>query len=360
MKTSLISKKSVAISAVLLLAATIVPSSASATTTEEPEDNVVTVLIDLGEDDGSDEEFCEGSSVLNIPDEAPISASLNTKIPGIANPTLGDIISYWFPYQGAGVRIDTMLEFVNQGVVSPSGADLETIQSIAYETQILDGYDDVPIDGGLTESVARYRTQYSMYDLTEDGIIDASDSPGFLSETRRAYTTDWFEVSFDADDCEVNSAFVERVAILEVGRGELMHSTNGGSTWNVAEIPDDLDRELLSSEVVSMGTSRLRLKTNLVGGLISLPLSVAWEPAAYMEDGNLVFDSEGYGMWPVAFGDEASIEMKAIVEIMGTAKPTGMYRNSYYYQLTVLDDQYIGEELLYILGCNLGAYYCGP
>jgi hypothetical protein len=93
----------------------------------------------------------------------------------------------------------------------------------------------------------------------------------------------------------------------------------------------------------------LKIRTNLIGGLVSLPYEAAWDT---------ITDFADYDSWdvdPVAFGQEGSAEMRAMMNIYG-ASPTGIYRANYYYQLEVNDEEYFFDEFGYF-GCFFGGCY---
>jgi hypothetical protein len=122
-----------------------------------------------------------------------------------------------------------------------------------------------------------------------------------------------------------------------------MRAPTEGAAWNNAEIVLD---DWYAPTLENRAEAYLKIKTNLIGGLISLPYSVAWETTEDFSDIE--------GAWyvePISFGDEGSAQMKSVMSIYG-ADPSGIYQTNYYYQLEVNDEEYFDEFEWF--GCFLG------
>jgi hypothetical protein len=320
------------------------PTSVNAETTDF-EDNEVTVEVDLGS--GPDPELCEGFASLTVPG-ATLPATLNRRVDGNSSPTMADLLGYyWGEYNSYDQTADELyddedlqasLDDLNDvpdldwrvsfnAVKDPIDATIDTLVSIDYEPVVSDG---VP-------------TVYLVQDLDEDGDIDIADAPEFLTETRRSYSTDWFTISYDANDCLES----DDMAVVMVTRTPTLRAANDGAEF----VESELTWEDSPYDVSVEGKSEayLKIRTNLIGGLVSLPYEAAWDS---------ITDFADYDSWdvdPVAFGDEGSAEMRSMMNIYG-ASPTGIYQANYYYQLEVNDEEYFFDEFGYF-GCLLGG--CG-
>lgn len=333
-------KTSLSLLLVATLAATIMPTSVNAETTEFA-DNEVTVEVDFGPG-GPDQELCEGFASLDVPSDT-MTATLNRRVNGIVSPTVLDVLAYWwgeydFDDNSAGIYdngdLQNSMNILNNtagyewaadwnAVTDPEAATVDNLISITY----------VPI---VTDSGTLYRDE----DIDTDGDIDASDAPDWITETRRNYSTNWFTVSYDANDC-VES---DDMAVVLVARAPVYRAEDAQSTWANAEI-DYSDN--WSPIIENRAEAYLRVRTNLIGGLISLPNTVAWDWTA-----DLV-DYEEYDVDPIAFGDEGSAQMRSMMNIYG-ASPTGIYQANYYYQLEVNAEEYFYDEFGFF-----GCYYFG-
>lgn len=335
MKKSSRLKTSLSLLLVSTLAATIMPTSVNAETTEF-EDNVVTVEVDLGSE-GPDPELCEGFATMTVPGDT-IPATLNRRVDGNSSPTMADLLGYFWgeysPYdQTAGELYDNedlqnSLDDLNNvagfdwrssfnAVKNPVDATIDTLVSIDYQ----------PIISDVNP------TSYRIEDLDQDGDIDIADAPEFITETRRSYSTDWFTLSYDANDCLES----EDVAMVMVIRTPVLRAADDQAEFVDAEVTWEDNHQ---TSVESKAEAYLTVRTNLFGGLVSLPHTVAWDP---------------YDPWeadPVAFGDEGSAEMRAMMNIYG-ASPTGIYQANYYYQLEVNDEEYFYDEFGFFV-CSFG------
>jgi hypothetical protein len=344
MKKSSRLKTSLSLLLVSTLAATIMPTSVNAETTEF-EDNVVTVEVDLG--DGSDPELCEGFATLTVPGDT-MTATLNRRVDGIVSPTMADVLGYyWGEYDNETNSVDvyddvdlenTLNELNNtnntfgwinfNAVTYPESATVSTLERIDY----------VAYDSDADEVGDIFRNE----DLDEDGDIDVNDAPAWITETRRSYSTNWFTVSYDANDC-VDS---EDMGVVLVGRAPVGRAVDSESIFEDSELEIGENDYLPTLE--NRAEAYLKVKTNLIGGLISLPYSVAWDPTE---------DFSEYAPWevaPVAFGDEGSSQMRSMMNIYG-ASPTGIYQANYFYQLEVNDEEYFYDEFGFF-GCGFGGW----
>ena len=342
MKKSSRLKASLSLLLVSTLAATIMPTSVNAETTEF-EDNVVTVEVDLGSE-GPDPELCEGFATLTVPGDT-MTATLNRRVDGNSSPTMADLLGYfWGEYstydQTAGELYDNedlqaSLDDLNNvagldwrgsfnAVKNPVDATIDTLVSIDYQPIISDGNP----------------TAYRFEDLDKDGDIDIADAPDLLTETRRSYSTDWFTLSYDANDCLES----EDLAMVMVARTPVLRAADDQAEFVDAEVTEEAN--YYQTSVESKAEAYLKVRTNLFGGLISLPNAIAW---------HTVTDFSEYEPWevdPVAFGDEGSAEMRAMMNIYG-ASPTGIYQANYHYQLEVNDEEYFYDEFGFY-GCFFG------
>jgi hypothetical protein len=181
-------------------------------------------------------------------------------------------------------------------------------------------------------------TEYRSEDIDQDGDIDINDAPEWITETRRSYSTDWFTISYDANDCLES----DDMAMVMVTRTPTLRAANDGAEF----VESELTWEDSPYDVSVEGKSEayLKIRTNLIGGLVSLPYEAARYP---------ITDVANYDSWdvdPVAFGDEGSAEMRSMMNIYG-ASPTGIYQANYYYQLEVNDEEYFFDEFDFFGDC---------
>jgi hypothetical protein len=318
------------------------PTSVNAETTDFG-DNEVTVEVDLGS--GPDPELCEGFASLTVPG-ATLPATLNRRVNGNSDPSMADLLSYYWGEYSAYDQIaeelyddedlqSTLNSLNNVGgpdynwnaVKNPVDATLDTLVSISYQPIISNGNP----------------TEYRSEDIDQDGDIDINDAPEWITETRRSYSTDWFTVSYDANDC-LDS---DDMALVVVTRTPTLRAANDGAEFVESELT--WEDNPYDASVEGKSEAYLKIRTNLIGGLVSLPYEAAWDP---------ITDFADYAPWdvdPVAFGDEGSAEMRSMMNIYG-ASPTGIYQANYYYQLEVNDEEYFFDEFGYF-GCLLGG--CG-
>ena len=329
-------KTSLSLLLVSVLAATIMPTSVNAETTDFG-DNEVTVEVDLGSE-GPDPELCEGFASLTVPG-ATLPATLNRRVDGNSEPSMADLLGYyWGEYSSEELYDDEDLQNSlnlynqvggNEGSVSwnlvknPVDATLDTLVSIVYQPIVSDG------DGDGS-------TTYLSEDIDQDGDIDINDAPEWITETRRSYSTDWFTISYDANDCLES----DDMALVVVTRTPTLRAANDGAEF----VESELSFDGYNTSVEGSSEAYLKIRTNLIGGLVSLPYEAAWDP---------ITDFADYAPWdvdPVAFGDEGSAEMRSMMNIYG-ASPTGIYQANYYYQLEVNDEEYFFDEFGYFGDC---------
>jgi hypothetical protein len=333
MKISTRIKQVLSITLVSVLAATVMPSAVSAEEEYSYDDSVVTVDVDLGDGPG-DEVGCVGVATLELPDNT-LRARFDARTsPG--NP-VADLLFYEYDseYSDREYTNDDLSDFLDElsnqyrsPVTNPSEATVENLVSITYDT--------TPTEPDALEENTVDSFNYA--DDNEDGVIDVRDAPDFLTEVRRTYSTISFPVSYDASDC-VDS---EEVGLLLATRGPMKKLIDViEDEWEIVEVEDDP-----ISSVVDRGSAYLKLDTNLLGGLISLPVKVAQDPEV-VGDGELGSAEDIYDYWdPIAFGDEGTAEMKAVFSIFGDS-PTGKYQTKFYYQLQVDEESYF-ENLIFL------------
>ena len=332
-------KTSLSLLLVSVLAATIMPTSVNAETTDFG-DNEVTVEVDLGSE-GPDPELCEGFASLTVPG-ATLPATLNRRVDGNSEPSMADLLGYYWgeynPYDQTADELyddedlQASLDDLNDvpdldwrvsfnAVKNPVDATISTLVSIDYEPVVSDG------DG---------TTLYLDQDLDQNGVIDINDAPEWITETRRSYSTDWFTISYDANDCLES----DDMAVVMVSRTPTLRAANDGAEF----VESELSWDGYNTSVEGASEAYLKIRTNLIGGLVSLPYEAAWNP---------ITDFADYAPWdvdPVAFGDEGSAEMRSMMNIYG-ASPTGIYQANYYYQLEVNDEEYFFDEFDFFGGC---------
>lgn len=340
MKISSRLKQVLSVTLVSVLAATVMPSTASAYDEEIPYEDVVTVEVDLGGGPG-EEVGCEGVATLELPDNA-LRARLDSRQPGISNPGIIDYLlwkvgSYsdysLVGYEATEFTNGDLADYVadlNSLGVSPelyvgdqmiTGANVSTLTSIAYDYETAEGYLEIDTD--------------------QDGRIEGEDAPDFLTETRRVYSSDVFEVSYEATDCVDSS----EIGALYASRGNVQR-----------ELVDEIDPTVRSwadaeadwednSSSVNRGQAYLRGNLSALGGFISIPAKVAMEP--YVDNNDPVGGSyDIYDNWDaISYGDAGSVEMRAVMKIFG-ASPTGKYRTQFYYQLITGEENFITCEIL--------------
>lgn len=323
------------------------PTAVNAESTDF-EDNVVTVEVDLGSE-GPDPELCEGFATLTVPG-ATMTATLNRRVAGIATPTMADVLSYYFgeydnETNSSGGFSDadllSVLDELNNTGNQPNWIDFnartepESATAINLVKIVYDSYDsDTDGIGDI------YRSE----DLDKDGDIDVQDAPAWIGETRRSYSTNLFTVSYDANDCRDSAD----MGVVLVGRAPVGRAGDGEAQFANAEI--EWVDSFYEPTLENRAEAYLKLKTNLIGGLISLPYTVAWDAT---EDFS---EFEEWEVDPIAFGEEGSAQMRSMINIYG-ASPTGIYQANYFYQLEVNNEEYFYDEFGFF-GCFFGG--CGP
>jgi hypothetical protein len=315
------------------------PSTASANGEYYDYEDVVTVEVDLGGGPG-EEVGCEGVATLELPDNT-LRARFDSRQPGITNPDIIDYLLWWWgspdlrsPLGSLGAEpteftdddLDDFIVWLGFEGISPvlyvgdtinPDATVSNLTSISYDSSI----------------------SYYFLDTNQNGRIEATDAPDFLTETKRVYSSDVFEVSYEATDCVDSS----EMGVLYATRGyvqRLLVDENDPnvSSWADAEAEWD---EYTSS--VNRGQAYLRGNLSALGGFISIPAKVAMEP--YVTDEPVGSLYEIYEWDPIALGDAGSVEMRAVMKIFG-ASPTGKYRTQFYYQLITGEENFLTCEIL--------------
>jgi len=339
MKKSSRIKQILSVALVSVLAATVMPSTASAYDDEIDYEDVVTVEVDLGGGPG-EEVGCEGMSTLELPDNT-LRARLDSRQPGITNP---DIIDYFLWYWGSR---DQILPFGNLGPEPTEFTDddlddlivwlgFEGISPVLYVGDTIDP--DATVSN-LTSISYDSSSSYYFLDTNQNGRIEASDAPDFLTETRRVYSSDVFEVSYEATDCVDSSD----IGVLYATRGYVQRLLVDESDPNVSSWADaEADWDEYTSSV-NRGQAYLRGNLSALGGLISIPSKVAMEPYVTDEPVGSLYDI--YDWDPISLGGAGSVEMRAVMKIFG-ASPTGKYRTQFYYQLITGEENFLTCEIL--------------
>jgi hypothetical protein len=324
MKKSTRIKQILSVALVSVLAATVMPSTASANGEYyDYDESVVTVEVDLGDGGGGDT-GCVGISTLELPDNT-LRASFDELELGIAEPPV-DVIEYlnWAvgdEYYGGDFNEADLEDYLDDlddwlgdytYTLNPEDASWDTLISISYQ-----------VDRGSGNA-------YLEEDKNQDGIIDVTDFPDYLTENGRSYVTDSFQVSFDANDC-LDS---EDMGLLLSTRGYVKRSVDDGDTWDIADVEEG---GFSSTSSVNRGEAHLRLQTALLGGLVSIPRKAA-TTVEILGDGEV----GGGPFWdwsPISFGDSGQPQMRAVMKVFG-ANPTGKYQTKFYYLLEVGDEEY--------------------
>jgi hypothetical protein len=340
MKKSSRIKQILSVALVSVLAATVMPSTASADPEYINYDDVVTVEVDLGGGPG-EEVGCEGMSTLELPDNT-LRARLDSRQPGVPNPDILDLLLW---YWGSGYSIlpfgdlgPEPTQFTNSDLNSYMGY-LEAI-GVSPVRYVGDVATPGATVSNLTSISYDFETQnygYLEIDTDQDGIIEGADAPDFLTETKRVYSSDVFEVSYEATDCVDSSD----IGVLYATRGyvqRLLVGDNNISGWAPAEA-DWFD----NSSSVNRGQAYLRGNLSALGGFISIPAKVAMEPEVTDEPVGEVYDI--YDWDPISLGGAGSVEMRAVMKIFG-ASPTGKYRTQFYYQLITGEENFLTCEIL--------------
>lgn len=334
MKTLKRLKTVIAVIIVSVMAATIMPSTASAEG-EGPIESELTVEVNLGPVD-PDFDPCPGAASLTVPNLSTMNAELLSQELGNEDPTISEVLDYYF---------ESVDGLPGSTIITP---DLV----ISYETvrNLVDANGPVIIEG-----VQQTETVYSRADTNQDGVIDiqqgADGVPIGLTLSRRVFATSEFTVRFEADDCEPS----DQLGVLLSYRYPLNRSTVE-DTWVEAEFEEDYfdDVSGLPSSADNLGLAYLLLRINALNGQISLPVMITREPT-YLPDPDDPDAYYGYGDFtPIAFGDEASADMTALVEVYGNSS-SGLYQVKFGYALEVFDNFLSVGNLS---GCWL--YGCGP
>jgi hypothetical protein len=313
MKTSARIKQILSLALVSVMAATAMPTLASAA--PEDQNDFVTVEVDLG--DGTDiGDGCLGVSSLTVPNEVIRVTQTAQRYIGQDRPSILAILDYY------GYSLNNL----SGATVSPSDAIGNDITSVSYNYQTavdsdLNGEQDLDDNGNPL-----FNTYYIPADSDQNGVVDFNDDiPYELTVSYSNFVSPWFEVSFSASDCPDSGA----VGVLTVARWPLMREGNAG--WEEAEAWSGWMSEFSDNT----GLARLRLKTELIGGLINLPYTVAYNPPGdfNLDTGEyLDFDYD-----PIAFGDYATAEMRANILLYGDS-PSGRYQVQFGYQLDMSGD----------------------
>jgi hypothetical protein len=330
-------KQILSVALVSVLAATVMPSTASANGEYYDYEDVVTVEVDLGGGPG-EEVGCEGVATLELPDNT-LRARLDSRQPGITDPDIIDYLLWWWGSGEGNPLLDSLniepTEFTNDdlddyvdylvsrgispvlyvGAVVNENATVDNLTSIAYDYEV----------AGIG---------YLLEDTNQNGVIEETDAPDFLTETRRVYSSDLFEVSYEATDCVDSS----EIGVLYATRGYVERLLVDESDPNVSSWADaEADWDEYTSSV-NRGQAYLRGNLSALGGFISIPAKIAMEPYVTDEPVGSLYDI--YDWDPIALGDAGSVEMRAVMKIFG-ASPTGKYRTQFYYQLLTGEENYI-------------------
>ena len=333
MKISSRIKQVLSITLVSVLAATVMPSAVSAEEEYYDYEDVVTVEVDLG-DGGGGPIGCEGISTLELPDNRLLAGSDSLQ-PGIVDP---DIIDYLLWLRGSSYNYSLLgaepTEFTNDDledyVSSLADSGLSPVLYVGSEADSEATVDD------LTSIGYTRVDNYLEEDTNENEIIDGTDAPDYLTETRGVYASDVFVVEYDANDC-IDS---DEVGVLYTSRGYVERLANGGyAEWESAEADWDT-----STSSVNRGTAYLRGNVSLLGGLISIPAKFATGPVVTGEPVGGYYDI--LDSWdPISLGDAAEVEMRAVMKIFGS-NASGKYRTQFYFQLITGEENYIGCQIL--------------
>lgn len=314
------------------MAATAMPTLASATA-DDYEQNVVTVEVDLGEGPGPGDELgCQGFASLDLPGET-LQAEFNGRVLGVENPTLVQYLEWSRGYDNETFDDQDLADYLDTarsgfGVLEgwditfetyPENATVENLEYISYTVSrnVVDG-------NGEVTGVENF---FVGDDTDQNGLLNGADAPEWLTATRRTYATEWFQLNYDADDCQDS----ENLAVVLVGRGPVEREEGEGNWVNA-----DMERVQEGDSIIEKAEANLMVRTKLIGGLISLPYGVAYWP--FIPDDGFTFGPGpgGNDISPISFGDEGTAEMKAVMRIYGPS-PSGVYRTNYYYQLEVID-----------------------
>jgi hypothetical protein len=340
MKKSSRIKQILSVALVSVLAATVMPSTASADPEYINYEDVVTVEVDLGGGPG-EEVGCEGVATLELPDNT-LRARLDSRQPGITNP---DIIDYLLWVWGSN---DQILPFGDLGPEPTefTDDDLDDFYNwLSYSAEISPVLyvGDTPNPDATVSNLTSisYDSSSNFYylDTNLNGSIDAADAPDFLTETKRVYSSDVFEVSYEATDC-VDST---DIGVLYATRGYVQRLLVDESDPNVSSWADaEADWDEYTSSV-NRGQAYLRGNLSALGGFISIPAKVAMDPEVTDEPVGEVYDI--YDWDPISLGGAGSVEMRAVMKIFG-ASPTGKYRTQFYYQLITGEENFLTCEIL--------------
>jgi hypothetical protein len=339
MKKSSRIKQILSVALVSVLAATVMPSTASANGEYYDYEDVVTVEVDLGGGPG-EEVGCEGVATLELPDNT-LRARFDSRQPGITNPDIIDYLLWWWgsydpnsPLGGLGAEpteftnddLDDLIVWLGFGGISP----------VLYVGDTIDP--DATVSN-LTSISYDSSSSYYFLDTNQNGRIEATDAPDFLTETKRVYSSDVFEVSYEATDCVDSS----EMGVLYATRGYVQRLLVDESDPNVSSWADaEADWDEYTSSV-NRGQAYLRGNLSALGGFISIPAKVAMEP--YVTDEPVGDLNDIYDWDPIALGDAGSVEMRAVMKIFG-ASPTGKYRTQFYYQLITGEENFLTCEIL--------------
>jgi len=337
MKISSRFKQVLSVTLVSVLAATVMPSTASAYDEEIPYEDVVTVEVDLGGGPG-EEVGCEGVATLELPDNT-LRARLDSRQSGITDPSIIDyllwIVGSYSDYSLFGNEAN---EFTN-GDLSDY---ISYLSSLGVSPTLYVGEEATPgaTVSDLTSIAYDYQDGYLEIDTDQDGRIEGEDAPDFLTETRRVYSSDVFEVSYEATDCVDSS----EIGALYASRGNVQRELVDEADPTVRSWADAEADWYDNTSSVNRGQAYLRGNLSALGGFISIPAKVAMVP--YVDNLD-PFGDQGYiyEEWdPIAYGEAGSVEMRAVMKIFG-ASPTGKYRTQFYYQL-ITGEEYLQCEFL--------------
>jgi hypothetical protein len=341
MKKSSRIKQILSVALVSVLAATVMPSTASANGEYYDYEDVVTVEVDLGGGPG-EEVGCEGVATLELPDNT-LRARLDSRQPGITDPDIIDHLLWWWGSDEGNPLLDILdiepTEFTNDDL--QDYVDYLRDQGLSPVLYVGSGANENATVDNLT-SIAYDYFQSSGYldeDTNQNGVIEETDAPDFLTETKRVYSSDVFEVSYEATDCVDSS----EMGVLYATRGyvqRLLVDENDPNVSSWADAEADWD-EYTSS--VNRGQAYLRGNLSALGGFISIPAKVAMEPYVTDEPVGSLYDI--YDWDPISLGDAGSVEMRAVMKIFG-ASPTGKYRTQFYYQLITGEENFLTCEIL--------------
>ena len=251
-------------------------------------DETLTISVDLPATPGDgDSSGCNGYSSLTISTNS-LDATLDEIIPGVANPTMLQKLSYWF-------------------------GDIDAVEDFTFTnsaSQVVSVFTEVEEDiYSFNEEWAAGEGQYSIqyFDTNGDDLVSSDDLfPSML--TYRVFASDPFDVSFDIDSCIDSGLY----GFVEVSRMPLSKWVDGGWEFAEFEFGEDINyQDLQAIDNAWAGNSYL-FRLTQIGGYTFDPFF-----AEYTDEWDTILE-----------GPEGTTTLRSVTRLFGDDS-NGQYRQKF-------------------------------